>query len=59
MQNIYNTILVTTDFGEHSMAALEESFNLAKMTGLEITLLHTIRDNQTLFSSFGGERSKA
>ena len=59
MQNIYNTILVTTDFGEHSMAALEESFNLAKMTGLEITLLHTIRDNKTLFSSFGGERSKS
>ncbi len=58
MKNIYNTILVPTDFGERSMAALDESFNLAKMTGLEITLLHTIRDNQNIFSAFGGERSK-
>ena len=59
MKNIYNTILVPTDFGERSIAALEESFNLAKMTGLEITLFHAIRDNQNLFSSFGGERSKS
>jgi len=58
MKNIYNSILVPTDFGERSMAALEESFNLAKMTGLEITLFHVIRDNQNLFSAFGGERSK-
>jgi len=59
MKNIYNTILVPTDFKERSMAALEESFNLAKMTGLEITLFHSIRDNQNLFSAFGGERSKS
>lgn len=58
MKNIYNTILVPTDFQERSLAALEESFNLAKMTGLEITLFHAIRDNQNLFSTFGGERSK-
>jgi len=59
MQNIYNTILVPTDLKERSFAALEESFNLARMTGLEITLFHVIRDNQNLFSSFGGERSKS
>lgn len=59
MKNIYNTILVPTDFQERSLAALEESFNLAKMTGLEITLFHAIRDNKNLFSSFGGERSKS
>lgn len=58
MKNIYNTILVPIDFKERSMAALEESFSLAKLTGLEITLFHVIRDNQNLFSSFGGERSK-
>ena len=58
MKNIYNTILVPTDFKERSMAALEESFNLAKMTGLEITLFHVIRDNQNLFSAFGDKRSK-
>jgi nucleotide-binding universal stress UspA family protein len=58
MKNIYNTIIVPYDFTERSAAALEESFNLAKMTGLEITLFHVIRDNQNLFSAFGGERSK-
>ncbi len=59
MKNIYNTILVPTNFDERSRAALEESFNLAKMTGLEITLYHVIRDNQSVFSAFGGERSKS
>ena len=59
MKNIYNTILVPTDFGKRSMAALEASFNLAKITGLEITLYHVIRDNQSLFSAFGSERSKS
>ncbi len=59
MKNIYNTILVPIDFGKRSMAALEESFSLAKMTGLEITLYHVIRDNQKLFSVFGSERSKS
>lgn len=58
MKNIYNTILVPVDFKERSLAALDESFNLAKMTGLDITLFHAIRDNQNLFSAFGGERSK-
>ncbi len=58
MKNIYNTILVPTDFRDRSLAALEESFNLARMTGLEITLFHVIRDNQSLFAAFGGERSR-
>lgn len=58
MQNIYNSILVVTDLKPRAMAALEESFNLARMTGLEITLYHVIRDNQNLFAAFGGERSK-
>lgn len=59
MKNIYNTILVPTNFDERSRAALEESFNLARMTGLEITLYHVIRDNQNIFAAFGGERSKS
>ena len=58
MKNIYNSIMVPYDFGERSQAALEESFNLARMTGLEITLFHVIRDNQNIFAAFGGERSK-
>ena len=59
MKNIYNSILVPFDFGERSVAALDASFSLSKMTGLEVTLFHVIRDNQNLFSSFGGERSKS
>ena len=58
MKNIYNSIMVAYDFKERSAAALEESFNLSRMTNLEITLYHVIRDNQSLFSAFGGERSK-
>jgi nucleotide-binding universal stress UspA family protein len=58
MKNLYNTILVPTDFSERSHAALEESSNLAKMTGLDITLYHVIRDNTNIFAAFGGERSR-
>jgi nucleotide-binding universal stress UspA family protein len=59
MKNIYNTILVPFDFSDRARAALEESYNLSKMTGLEITLFHVIRDNQGIFSAFGSERSKS
>lgn len=58
MKNIYNTILVPFDFSDRAKAALEESYNLSKMTGLEITLFHVIRDNQNIFNAFGLERSK-
>ena len=59
MKSIYNSILVPYDFSERARAALEESFNLAKMTGLVITLFHVIRDNQGIFAAFGLERSKS
>jgi nucleotide-binding universal stress UspA family protein len=59
MKDLYSNILVPMDFGDRSMAALEASFNIAKLTGLEITLYHVIRDNQGIFSAFGGERSKS
>ena len=59
MKSIYNSILVPYDFSRRAQAALEESFNLAKMTGLEITLFHVIRDNQGIFAAFGFERSKS
>jgi len=42
MHNIYNSILVPTDLKERSLAALDESLNLARMTGLEITLFHVM-----------------
>ena len=58
MKRNFNTILVTTDFSEKSLVALEESFNLAKLTGLDITLFHVIRDSgHSLFSMFDGEKS--
>ena len=53
-----NAILVPFDFSDRAKAALEESYNLSKMTGLEITLFHVIRDNQNIFNAFGLERSK-
>ena len=59
MKSIYNSILVPYDFSKRAQAALEESFNLAKMTDLEITLFHVIRDNQGIFAAFGLERSKS
>ena len=60
MKKNFNTILVTTDFSEKSLIALEESFNLARLTGLKITLFHVIRDSgHSLFSMFDGEKSSS
>jgi len=60
MKRNFNTILVTTDFSEKSLVALEESFNLAKLTGLDITLFHVIRDSgYSLFSMFDVEKSSS
>jgi nucleotide-binding universal stress UspA family protein len=60
MKKNFNTVLVTTDFSEKSLIALEESFNLARLTGLNITLFHVIRDSgHSLFSMFDGEKSSA
>jgi len=59
MKSNFNTILVPTDFSEKSLAALQESFNLAKLTGLDITLLHVIRDaGSSIFSMFDEEKSR-
>ena len=59
MKNNFNTILVPTDFSEKSLAALEESFNLAKLTKLDITLLHVIRDSgSSIFSMFDEDKSR-
>lgn len=59
MKRNFNTILVPTDFSEKSLAALEESFNLARLTKLNITLIHVIRDtSNAVFSIFDSEKSK-
>ncbi|MFO8128970.1 MAG: universal stress protein [Bacteroidales bacterium] len=53
MKRNFHTILVPTDFSDKSLAALEESHNLAKLTGLNITLMHVIRDTgHNIFSLF-------
>ncbi len=60
MKRNFNTILVTTDFSEKSLIALEESFNLARLTGLDITLFHVIRDSgHSIFSMFDSEKSNS
>ncbi len=59
MKSNFNTILVPIDFSEKSLTALEESFNLSKLTNLDITLLHVIRDSSSsIFSMFDEEKSR-
>jgi len=59
MKRNFNSILVATDFSEKSLAALEESYNLAKLTRLKITLIHVIRDSgQSLLSVFESDNSR-
>jgi len=43
-------IIIPIDFGEQSMIALRQSYNLARLTHSEITLLHVIDDD--LFKPF-------
>ncbi len=42
MKEFYNSILVPTDFSEQSLIALEQSYNLAYLNNVNITLLHVI-----------------
>jgi len=42
MKEFYNSILVPTDFSEQSLVALEQSYNLAYLNNVNITLLHII-----------------
>jgi nucleotide-binding universal stress UspA family protein len=42
MATVKNRILVPVDFSDQSLIALEQSFNLARLTGAEIFIMHTI-----------------
>jgi len=45
MKDFYNSILVPTDFSEQSLIALEQTYNLAYLNNVNITLLHVIPEN--------------
>lgn len=47
----FNNILVATDFSDQSLIALEQSFNLARLINLDITLLHIIHEQHSSFIS--------
>lgn len=47
-----NKILVPIDFSEQSYIALEQSFNLARLSGSQILLLHVLRDNKSFMDIF-------
>ena len=51
MERHINNILVPIDFSEKSISALEQSFILAKLIDLEISLLHVIQDSGLNFFS--------
>ena len=48
MKDFYNSILVPTDFSEQSLVALEQTYNLAYLNNVNITLLHIIPETTGL-----------
>ncbi len=52
MKGHYSNILVPTDFSEQSLLALEQSFTLARLLNVEITLLH-IFEKTNIHYAFG------
>ncbi|OFX76276.1 MAG: hypothetical protein A2X12_07825 [Bacteroidetes bacterium GWE2_29_8] len=50
-------ILIPIEFTEKSHKAIEQSYNLAKLTGCEITLLHVIQTNNSFFDFISKEES--
>lgn len=52
-----NHILVPIDFSEQALIALDQSFNLARLTRADITLLYVLdEEHSNLFSIFGKEK---
>ena len=49
-----NNILIPVDFGEQSLVAIDQSYNIARMAQAEINLLHVI-DNSSLWSFFSNK----
>lgn len=52
MKTATKNILVPLDFSKQSLIALEQSYNLARLSDSEITLLHVIRENNAIFGLF-------
>ena len=49
MISYYNNVVVPIDFKEQSAVALTQSFNIARLFNLEITLLHVINEHNHSF----------
>ena len=59
MQSYNNHILVLMDFSEQAMIALDQSYNLARLTKADITLLYVMdEDHKNLFSIFTKEKQR-
>lgn len=54
MEERSNNILIPVDFGEQSMIAIDQSYNIARMANAEINLLHVI-DNTPMWGLFSGK----
>lgn len=52
METRENKILVPIDFGEQSLIALDQSYNVARMVNADIYILHVITENNALWSLF-------
>lgn len=58
MKMTTKTILVPLDFSEQSFIALEQSYNLARLSNSTLTLLHVVRDNNSVFGLFSDAEKK-
>ncbi len=55
---VKNTILVPIDFSEQSIIALEQSYNLAKLSQSSITLLNVIKTGSSFWGIFSDNEKK-
>jgi nucleotide-binding universal stress UspA family protein len=59
MSSYNNHILVPIDFSEQALIALDQSYNLARLTKADITLLYVMdEEHKNLFSIFGKEKKR-
>jgi len=55
METRENKILIPVDFGEQSLIAIDQSYNIARMVNAEICLLHVITDSNGLWNLFSSK----
>lgn len=55
METRENKILIPVDFGEQSLIAVDQSYNIARMVNAEIYLLHVITENNALWGLFSSK----